>query len=238
MFASIPSAIFLLDGPSWWTRIEPYLDYPGFEAWKFVNLAVFVGVMVYILTRKANLGEAFRARRENIKQELARAQQERDAAVAKLKEVEERLARPDTHDGFILDGFPRTLPQAQALMDMMAGLQRRIAGVLYINVTDDAIVNRLSGRLICRNCQTPYHKLFKPSKTPGVCDNCGGELYQRDDDNPNTVRARLRTFHGQTEPLIEYYQKAGVLKEISGEGEVSQVVERSLTAARSLANAA
>jgi adenylate kinase len=151
--------------------------------------------------------------------------------------VEERLARPDTQNGFILDGFPRTLPQAQALMDMMAGLQRRIAGVLYINVTDEAIVNRLSGRLICRSCQTPYHTHFKPPKTPGLCDNCGGELYQRDDDNPSTVRARLRTFHGQTEPLIEYYQKAGVLQEISGEGEVSQVIERGLAAARSLSKA-
>src|SRR5882762_4725816 len=88
MLTSISFAIFLLDGPSWWTRVEPYLDYPGFEAWKFLNLAVFVGVMIYILTRKVKLGEAFRTRRENIKQEMARAQQERDAAVAKLKEVE------------------------------------------------------------------------------------------------------------------------------------------------------
>jgi F-type H+-transporting ATPase subunit b len=97
MLASIPSAIFLIanDSPGLWTRLEPYLDYPGFEAWKFVNLAIFVGAMVYILTRKVNLGEAFRTRRENIKSELARAQQERDAAVAKLKEVEERLARLD-----------------------------------------------------------------------------------------------------------------------------------------------
>src|SRR6266849_9218543 len=95
MIASIPAAILLLDGPTWWTRVEPYLDYPGFEAWKFVNLAIFVGAMIFILTRKVKLGEAFRTRRENIKQELARAQQERDAAVAKLKEVEERLARLD-----------------------------------------------------------------------------------------------------------------------------------------------
>src|SRR5712691_1094637 len=95
MIASNPAAILLLDGPTWWTRVEPYLDYPGFEAWKFVNLAVFVGVMIFILTRKVKLGEAFRTRRENIKQELARAQQERDAAVAKLKEVEERLTRLD-----------------------------------------------------------------------------------------------------------------------------------------------
>ena len=151
--------------------------------------------------------------------------------------VEERLARPDTHDGFILDGFPRTLPQAQALMDIMAGLQRRIAGVLYINVSDEAIVNRLSGRLICRNCQTPYHKQFQPPGKPGICDKCGGELYQRDDDNPNTVRARLRTFHGQTEPLIEYYKKAGLLVEINGEGEVALVTERSRSAARGLAQA-
>lgn len=149
--------------------------------------------------------------------------------------VEERLSRPDTHDGFILDGFPRTLPQAQALMDMMAGLQRRITGVLYINVSDEAIVKRLSGRLICRNCQAPYHQQFKPPKQPDVCDHCGGALYQRDDDNPNTVRARLKTFHGQTEPLIEYYDKAGLLHEISGEGEVSQVTERSVAVARNLA---
>jgi F-type H+-transporting ATPase subunit b len=96
MVTLISSVILLLDGPGWWTRVEPYLDYPGFEAWKFVNLAVFVGVMIFILTRKVKLGEAFKARREGIRQELARAQQERDAAVAKLKEVEERLARLDT----------------------------------------------------------------------------------------------------------------------------------------------
>ena len=105
--------------------------------------------------------------------------------------VEERLARPDTRDGFILDGFPRTLPQAQALMEMMAALQRRISGVIYIKVSDEAIVGRLSGRLICRNCQTPFHQQFKPPHKSGVCDGCGGELYQRDDDNPNTVCARL-----------------------------------------------
>src|SRR5712691_3256461 len=100
MLAFIPSSILLgviaNDTPGLWTRLEPYLDYPGFEAWKFVNLAIFVGAMIFILTRKVKLGEAFRTRREDIKQELAHAQQERDAAVAKLKEVEERLARLDT----------------------------------------------------------------------------------------------------------------------------------------------
>jgi adenylate kinase len=149
--------------------------------------------------------------------------------------VAKRLAQPDTQDGFILDGFPRTLPQAEALADMLASLKRRVAGVLYINVSDEAIVDRLSGRLICRDCQTPFHRQFKPPRNPGVCDNCGGELYQRADDNPDTVRARLKTFHAQTEPLIGYYAKAGLLHEISGEGAVSEVVARSLAAAHSLA---
>ncbi len=149
--------------------------------------------------------------------------------------VEERLARTDTVRGFILDGFPRTLPQAEALMEMMAKLQRRIAGVLCINVSDDAIVARLSGRLICRSCQTPYHRQFNPPRQAGVCDRCGGELYQRDDDNPNTVRARLKTYHEQTEPLIGYYRQAGLLHEIDGEGEVAAVAGRSLAVARALA---
>ena len=148
--------------------------------------------------------------------------------------VEARLALPDARDGYILDGFPRTLPQAHALAEMLDGLERTITGVLYINVGDEAIVSRLSGRLICRNCQTPYHLKFKPPRKAGACDKCGGELYQRDDDNPNTVRARLKTFHGQTEPLIEYYRKAGLLHEIAGEGEVAAVVARSLAVARSL----
>ena len=151
--------------------------------------------------------------------------------------VEERLARPDARDGFILDGFPRTLAQAQALMKMMDRLQRRIIGVLYIKVSDEAIVSRLSGRLICRACQTPYHQQFKPPQQSGVCDRCGGELYQRDDDNPNTVRARLKTFHGQTEPLIEYYSKSGLLHEIAGEGNVDEVVARTLAAVRGLRQA-
>jgi adenylate kinase len=149
--------------------------------------------------------------------------------------VQERLSRPDTEAGFLLDGFPRTLPQAESLTEMLEQLGRRLAGVLYINVSDEEIVNRLSGRLICRECQTPYHKQFKPPAKPGVCDNCGGELYQRDDDNPQTVRARLKTFHGQTAPLIQYYQKERLVAEILGEGDVAKVTERTLAAAQLLA---
>jgi len=149
--------------------------------------------------------------------------------------VRDRLARPDAAEGFILDGFPRTLPQAQALAELMHEMQRQLAGVLYINVSDEDIVGRLSARLICRNCQASYHLQFKPPAKPGICDSCGGELYQRDDDNPTTVRARLKTFHAQTEPLIEYYQKAGLISEVSGHGDVSTVTARTQAAAKAIA---
>lgn len=148
--------------------------------------------------------------------------------------VRERLTRPDTGHGFILDGFPRTLGQAEALTEIMTGLQRRIDAVLHIKVSDEEIVKRLSGRLICRNCQTPFHKEFKPPKKEGVCDVCGGELYQRDDDNPDTIRARLKTYHGQTAPLITYYKNAGLLIEIDGEGDVADVSKRTMDAINNL----
>jgi len=151
--------------------------------------------------------------------------------------VEERLTRQDAHGGFVLDGFPRTLPQAQALTQMLARLQRRLAGVLLIKVSDEAIVSRLSGRLICHDCQAPYHELYKAPRRAGVCDTCGGALYRREDDNPDTVRARLATYHRQTEPLIDYYAKAGLLCEISGEGGVAEVTERTLRVAHRLAHA-
>lgn len=151
--------------------------------------------------------------------------------------VRERLARSDTVRGFILDGFPRTLPQAVALNEMLADLQRRLAGVLCIAVADEAIVDRLAGRLICRHCQTPYHRTYKRPRQEGVCDHCSGVLYQRDDDNPATVRARLKTFHVQTEPLIQFYRGAGVLTMVDGQGEVANVTAHALAAARALQNA-
>jgi adenylate kinase len=148
--------------------------------------------------------------------------------------VRERLSRPDTAGGFVLDGFPRTLPQAEALTEMMTDLGRRVTGVLYMKVSDQEIVKRLSGRRICRSCQTPYHTLFKPPVREGGCDACGGQLYQRDDDNPETVLARLKTFHGQTAPLIDYYERVGLLVEIDGEQSVAEVTERILAAAQGL----
>lgn len=148
--------------------------------------------------------------------------------------VKDRLSRPDVKDGFILDGFPRTISQAEALNVILTDLQRRLDGVFHINVSDDEIVRRLSGRLICRSCQTPYHIEFNPPAEEGVCDACGGELYQRDDDNPDTIRARLKTYHAQTAPLIDYYREANLLIDIGGEGELSQVTERVLEAAQQL----
>jgi adenylate kinase len=140
--------------------------------------------------------------------------------------VQERLARPDAREGFVLDGFPRTLPQGQALTEMLVHMLRRLSGVLSINVSDEQITERLSGRLICRNCQAPYHLRYNPPKCDGRCNVCGGELYRRDDDNPATVRARLKTFHLQTAPLFEYYRQAGLLVEVNGQGEVPDVAAR------------
>jgi len=138
---------------------------------------------------------------------------------------------PRTQAGFVLDGFPRTLPQAEALSDILAQQQRQLTSVLYINVADQEIVTRLAGRRICRSCQAPYHLTSKPPAHAGICDLCGGELYQRDDDNPQTIRARLKTFHAQTAPLIHYYKAAGLLIEIDGPGKVAAVKERTLAAA-------
>ncbi len=180
--------------------------------------------------------------RENLKNQtelgkLAKTYMDRGALVpddVTAAMLRERLLQPDTQGGIILDGFPRTLPQAEALADIAKGLKRQINGVLYIKVSDEELVTRLAGRWICRACQTPFHTKFKPPRKAGVCDVCGGELYQRDDDKPDTVRARLQTFHKQTSPLIDYYTTAGRLTEIDGEGEVSEVTGRVMGAVQKM----
>lgn len=148
--------------------------------------------------------------------------------------VREWLSRPDTMGGFVLDGFPRNLPQAEELTNILASQERKVSAVLYLNVTDEAIVERLSGRLICRQCQAPYHLKFKPPQKAGVCDRCGGALAQREDDNPTIVRVRLKSFHAQAEPLLEYYRQAGVLWVINGGGDVSTVTQHLLAVVQSL----
>jgi adenylate kinase len=137
--------------------------------------------------------------------------------------VMERLSRPDCAGGAILDGFPRTIAQAEALDRALAQRGHRISVVPYIAVPDEVLVERVSGRRLCRVCGESYHVRFNPPKQPGVCDNDGGELYQRDDDKPETVRKRLQVYWEQTSPLIDYYRSQGVLVEIDGDQPIDAV---------------
>ncbi len=137
--------------------------------------------------------------------------------------VRSRLEQPDSAKGVILDGFPRTIPQARGLNEMLDDTGRELDAVLHIAVPDEELIRRLSGRWICEECQTPYHDLSKPPQKTGVCDMCGGRLYQRDDDKPETVSARLRVYHEQTSPLIEFYRESGHLREVDGAGDIDVV---------------
>lgn len=140
--------------------------------------------------------------------------------------VRDRLHQLEADGSFILDGFPRTIAQAKALTEILNDMQRRLSAVLYINVSNEEIVKRLSGRVICQECQTPYHIEYNPPLQADICNLCQGKLRRRDDDNPDTVRARLRTYYGQTAPLIDYYSHQSILIEINGEGKVDEVVTR------------
>lgn len=131
-----------------------------------------------------------------------------------------RLAVPDASHGFVLDGFPRTVSQAEALDEILHAINRKVTGVIHLRVSDAEIIRRLSGRRICRQCQAPFHLLFKKPRREGICNHCGGPLYQRDDDKAETIEIRLKNYHRQTEPLIRYYRDAGVLTEVEGEGEL------------------
>jgi adenylate kinase len=128
----------------------------------------------------------------------------------------ERLQRDDAQDGFILDGFPRTLEQARGLDKQLAELHRRVTAALLIDVPDDDVVRRLSGRRVCVKAGHNYHVEFDPPKREGVCDQDGSRLIQRDDDKPEVIRNRLRVYHEQTEPLVEYYDEQGVMRRIDG----------------------
>jgi adenylate kinase len=135
--------------------------------------------------------------------------------------VMDRLAREE--GGAILDGFPRTLPQAKALDEELAERGLQVAVVPLIGVGDKEVMGRLTGRRVCRNCGATYHLVFKPPSVEGVCDACGGELYQRDDDSPDTVRHRLYTYYKETGPLIGYYYAKGLLVEVDGEQAIDKV---------------
>lgn len=137
--------------------------------------------------------------------------------------VLEQLATFDEEKSSLLDGYPRNLSQAQALDEALAKQEKGVDKVLSIAVPEEELVRRLSGRLICRNCQVPYHVDFSPPKVEGHCDQCDGEVYRRKDDLPEVVRQRIKVYAAQTEPLIGYYQHKGVLVEINGVGNVEAI---------------
>ena len=148
-----------------------------------------------------------------------------------IKMVMEWVNAGQEASGFLLDGFPRTLAQAEALEEALAptgGIDK----ALYITVPLEELVRRLSGRAICRSCQTPYHSESAPPKEPGRCDRCGGELYTRDDDQPDAVRKRIQVYLEETEPLVGYYRQRGTLREIDGERSIDEVGRAALSALR------
>ena len=137
--------------------------------------------------------------------------------------VKERISEDDAKKGFLLDGFPRTIEQAEALSEIMQELDRKIDAVINIEVPEEELMNRLTGRRICEKCGTTYHLVFNPPKVDGICDIDGGKLYQREDDNPETVANRLNVNVKQSKPILEYYDNENVLKNIDGSKDINEV---------------
>lgn len=137
--------------------------------------------------------------------------------------VRERLSKDDCKKGFLLDGFPRTVPQAEALENILADLERKIDYVINIDVDKSILMERLTGRRICKNCGATYHLVFNPPAKEGVCDRCGGELYQRADDNAETVNNRLEVNIKQAQPLLDFYEAKGYLRTLDGQRDISVV---------------
>ena len=147
-----------------------------------------------------------------------------------LKMIAERIALEDARTGFILDGFPRSVAQAEALAKMLGASGAALDKVVAVDVPDEELVQRISGRRTCPKCGAMYHVAFEPPKVTGVCDKCGGELYQREDDAEETVRERLKVYAATTRPLIEHYGRIGILAQINGVGKPEDVEHRLLNA--------
>ena len=142
--------------------------------------------------------------------------------------IKEELQKPGLKDknGYILDGFPRTVPQAEALDELLVQLGQKLDTVLVLNVPNKVLINRLTARRTCRVCGKTYHLLFNPPKKDGICNLDGGELYQRDDDKVDPIKIRLNVYETQTKPLIEYYRKKSLAEDISGVGEIDEIYEK------------
>jgi adenylate kinase len=147
-----------------------------------------------------------------------------------IKMMLERINQPDCTSGCLLDGFPRTLHQAEVLNKAFGGQGKTIDKAIFIEVPNEELIKRLSGRRLCRVCQTPYHITNSPPKTPGKCDKCGGELYQRSDDREETVKERLNVFFAQTVPILDYYENQNKLIKVNGNLEIQEVARAIISA--------
>jgi adenylate kinase len=144
--------------------------------------------------------------------------------------IAERLQQADSARGFLLDGFPRTIPQAQSLDGLLKKLALSLNGVLWVQVPRAVIIERLAGRRTCKECGALFHMVFDPPKRDGVCDSCGGELFQREDDKEDTIANRLAVYDAQTAPLVDYYRRQGILREINGVGSIEEIRARVIKA--------
>lgn len=200
------------------------------------------GTQAGILSREMNLpriasGDLFRQALEKKSKLglLAKSYMEEGRLVPDeiaIRMVLERISLPDCVSGCLFDGFPRTLEQAEVLDKALAEQGKSIAKAIYIQVTKEEFLKRLSGRWLCRNCQTPYHLVTSPPKVQGKCDKCGSELYQRPDDNEETVRERLEVFFAQTAPILDYYRKQNKLIEVNGNLGIQEVAREVISVLR------
>jgi adenylate kinase len=152
-----------------------------------------------------------------------------------LKLIDQRLRKKDAHKGFILDGFPRNVMQAEALAKGLDRFGLKLDKAVAVIVPDEEIVKRISGRRTCRDCNAMYHVAFEPPAKPGVCDKCGGELYQREDDAEETVRERLKVYREATQPLLDHYRQLGLLAQVDGVGRTDEVEKRIISAVNGIA---
>ena len=139
--------------------------------------------------------------------------------------VVDRIQQPDAKNGYVLDGFPRTIPQAESLTKALSERGEAVDYAVNVDVPDENIINRMSGRRACLNCGATYHIVYNPSKKEGICDTCGQQLVLRDDDKPETVKKRLSVYHDQTQPLIDYYKNEGILAEVDGTKDMEEVFQ-------------